>query len=118
MKLISIILVTLMLLLAALEIEPQTASAQMDQEEGNRIEADIGLRIQLDIKPTSFSGSILFERDLQGGDSHRTISLSVVRGEEAEPPSMTRSIQDRFKAMLIITRVAARLLEKAVLTLL
>jgi hypothetical protein len=118
MKVFNILLVTAVLLILAAGSSPQTAGAQAGEDGKGKALVNKGLRIQLDIKPTSLSGSILFERGPHGEDSHRSIELSVVRGEEAEPPSMTRSIQDRFKAMRIITRVAARLLEKALFTLL
>jgi hypothetical protein len=118
MKLFQILLVTTIFLSAASGSDLQGVRAQMETDGRGEIEGDTGLRIRLDIKPASFSGSILFERDTGGRDSQRAFSLNVVRGEEMQPPSLTRSIQDRLKAMRIISRVALRLMEKAVLALL
>ncbi len=118
MKLINILLVTAMLLMIIAADGLRNASAQMDPDGRNAIEPNVGLRIQLDIKPTSFSGSILFERMPEGDDSQRSIALSVAHGADTKSPSIARSIQDRFKAMRILTRVAARLIEKALRTLL
>jgi hypothetical protein len=118
MKLFHILIVTMILLAAASGGEPQSANARMDHGGRSEAEANTGLRIRLDFNPASFSGSILFERDLQGGDDHHTISLNVVHIEETESPSITRSIRDRFKAMQIITRVALRLMSRTVSTLL
>lgn len=117
MKLINILLVTAMLLMLVTAGSARNVSVQMDPDGKSAIESNVGLRIQLDIKPTSFSGSILFERRPEGDDSHRSIALSVAHGADTKSPSIARSIQDRFKAMRILTRVAARLIEKALRTL-
>jgi hypothetical protein len=118
MKLFNIIIITAMLLAGASGTGPQVAGAWMTPDGGNESQADNGLRIRLDIKPASFSGSILFERSARGDESHHMISLSVTHGEKTDTPSVTRSIQNRLKAMRIIARVTFRLMGKTVLALL
>jgi len=116
MKVINILLVTSMLLLAADGFNPKFGLARMDLGGGSEVAPNIGLSIHLDFNPTSWSGSILFERASTAERSDTAAGLRAAGDREEKRPSLFRSLQDRYKALRIIAGVAIGLMEKAALT--